>query len=164
MSSSGQPFPMSKLVYMYVKRLAQPLASRIISRAKKDQFFKTYICLPPANMYHFYEAKVKFKIMNIGKVRMNKVPKLLEKDAVVLGANLFSEFCIYAVASAFALNEVMKFKAREREKDESLEDETKDLLEDVAKLDKIVDKQLCDINNLDKLVLIYKKELIALDS
>merc|ERR1719154_90443 len=54
-------------------------------------------------MYHFYEAKVKFKIMNIGKVRINKVPKLLEKDAVVLGANLFSEFCIYAVASGVFL-------------------------------------------------------------
>jgi len=99
MSSSGQPFPMSKLLYMYVKRLAQPLATRIISRAKNDQFFKTYLCLPPANLYHFYEVNVKFKIMNIGKVRMKKVPKLLEKDAIVLGANLFSEFCIYAVAS-----------------------------------------------------------------
>eukprot|EP00092_Neocalanus_flemingeri_P016810 GFUD01018180.1.p1 GENE.GFUD01018180.1~~GFUD01018180.1.p1 ORF type:complete len:149 (+),score=9.94 GFUD01018180.1:78-524(+) len=99
MSSSGQPFPMSKLVYMYVKRLAQPLATRIIARAKTDQIVKKYLCLQPANLYHFYEAKVKFKVMNIGKVRMNKVPKLLEKDAMVLGANLFSEMCIYAVAS-----------------------------------------------------------------
>jgi len=71
---------------------------------------------------------------------------------------LLTLFCL-----AFALNEVVKFKAREREKDESYEDETKDLLEDVATLDKIVDKQICDIKHLDNLVLIYKKELIAMD-
>lgn len=99
MSSSGQPFPMSKLLYMYVKRLAQPLATRLIVRAKHNDNFKNYLCLPPANLYHFYEAKVKFKVLNIGKIRMKKVPKLLEKDAIVLGANLLSEFVIYAVAS-----------------------------------------------------------------
>ena len=37
--------------------------------------------------------------MNIGKVRMTKVPKMSEKEAVKLGANLFAEFCFYAVAS-----------------------------------------------------------------
>jgi len=99
MSSPGQPFPMSKLLYMYVKRLAQPLATRLLARAKHNDNFKVYLCLPPANLYHFYEAKVKFRFFNIGKIRMKKVPKMLEKDAIVLGANLLSEFVIYAVAS-----------------------------------------------------------------
>lgn len=99
MSSSGQPFPMSKLLYMYVKKLAEPLASRIIIRAKKDETFKRIICLPPANLYHFYESKIKFRVMNIGKVRMKKVPKMTEKEAIVLGGNLFSECCFYALAS-----------------------------------------------------------------
>ena len=99
MSSSGQPFPMSKLLYMYVKKLAEPLASRIIIRAKKDETFKRIICLPPANLYHFYESKIKFRVMNIGKVRMKKVPKMSEKEAIVLGGNLFSECCFYALAS-----------------------------------------------------------------
>lgn len=99
MSSSGQPFPMSKLLYMYVKKLALPLASRIIIRAKKDDTFKKMICLPPANLYHFYESKIKFRVMNIGKVRMKKVPKMSEKEAIVLGGNLFSECCFYALAS-----------------------------------------------------------------
>ena len=99
MSSSGQPFPMSKLLYMYVKKLAEPLASRIIIRAKKDETFKNMICLPPANLYLFYESKIKFRVMNIGKVRMKKVPKMSEKEAIVLGGNLFSECCFYALAS-----------------------------------------------------------------
>lgn len=164
MSSSGQPFPMSKLLYMYVKRLAQPLATRLISSAKHNDNFKTYLCLPPANLYHFYEAKVKFRVLNIGKIRMEKVPKLLEKDAIILGANLLSEFIIYAVASAVALNEVLKYKAREKEKDEGYEVDTNELLENVVKLDKRVEKQICDLKNLDKLVLIYKTELNSMDS
>lgn len=99
MSSSGQPFPMSKLLYMYVKKLAEPLASRIIIRAKKDETFKRIICLPPANLYHFYESKIKFRVMNIGKVRMKSVPKMSEKEAIKLGGSLFSECCFYALAS-----------------------------------------------------------------
>ena len=90
---------MSKLLYMYVKRLAEPLANRIIIKAKDDEFFKKYICLPPANAYHFYESKIKFRVMNIGKIRMKKVPKMSEKEAIVLGANLFAECCFYALAS-----------------------------------------------------------------
>jgi len=155
---------MSKLLYMYVKRLAQPLATRLIARSKHNDNFKNYLCLPPANLYHFYEAKVKFRVLNIGKIRMKKVPKLLEKDAIILGANLLSEFVIYAVASAFALNEVLKYKGREKEKDEGYEVDTNELLENVVKLDKIVDKQICDIKHLDKLVTIYKGELNSMDS
>lgn len=90
---------MSKLLFMYVKRLAEPLAKRISDRASKDDFIKRVVCLPPANLYHFYESKIKFRVMNIGKIRMKKVPRLSEKDAVILGANLFSECCFYAIAS-----------------------------------------------------------------
>ena len=99
MSSSGQPFPMSKLLYMYVKKFAEPLANRIIARAKTDDIFKRFICLPPANLYHFYESKVKYRVMNIGKIRMQKVPKMSEREATILGANLFAECCFYALAS-----------------------------------------------------------------
>ena len=99
MSSSGQPFPMSKLLYMYVKKFAEPLANRIIARAKTDDIFKRFICLPPANLYHLYESKVKYRVMNIGKIRMKSVPKMTEKEAITLGGNLFAECCFYAFAS-----------------------------------------------------------------
>merc|ERR1719242_2411369 len=161
--SSGQPFPMSKLVFMYVKRLAEPLgtvlyrhsfskiyknsllALRIQLKAEESETFKKIICLPPANLFHFYEVKIKFRFMNIGKVRMKQVPKMTEKRALELGANLFAEFCFYAVASAIALNEVMKYKVREKEKDESVELDTNELLENVDRLNKLVESQICDI-------------------
>ena len=79
------------------------LALRIRAQAEKSERFRDIICLPPANIYHFYEARIKFRVMNIGKVRMTKVPKMNEKEAVKLGANLFAEFCFYTVASGIQL-------------------------------------------------------------
>ena len=74
-------------------------ALRIRAQAEKNETFRRLVCLPPANIFHFYQAKIKFRVMNIGKVRMKKVPPLSEKEAVKLGSNLFAEFCFYAVAS-----------------------------------------------------------------
>ena len=85
MSNYGQPFPLSKLAFMYVKRVAQPIAARIVQRAEKDDWFKTHVCLPPAHLYHFYETKIKLRLLNIGKIRVTKVPKMTEKAAVELG-------------------------------------------------------------------------------
>jgi len=161
---SGHPFPMSKLVFMYVKRLAEPLALRIQSRAEKNETFRKIFCITPANIFHFYEAKIKFRVMNIGKVRMKKVPKMTEKQALVLGANLSAEFCFYAVASAIALNEVMKYKTRVRENDEAEELDTNELLENVDSLSRVVASQNCDIERLNDVIMIYDRELRSLKS
>ena len=53
---------------------------------------------------------------------------------------------------AIALNEVLKYKTREKEKDKLLDEETAELLSHVDKLDQIIDKQLCDIRQLENIV------------
>ena len=72
----------------------------------------------------------------------------------------FDEFLTFS--SAIALNEVRKYKAREREIDEALELETSELLENVVRLDSLVDSQNCDIKNLNNIVRIYDQELRSL--
>jgi hypothetical protein len=83
-SPGGQPFPLSKLLFMFLTRLAQPVGRRVLCRARTDPVFRSavlspshplsrnrnYVCLPPANLYHFYEAKIKFRLLNIGKVSL----------------------------------------------------------------------------------------------
>ena len=64
---------------------------------------------------------------------------------------------------AFALNEVLKYKERERGKDEKYEVEGNELLDNVVKLGKLIDKQSCDIRNLDELIIIHKKQLESVD-
>ena len=65
---------------------------------------------------------------------------------------------------AFALNEVLKYKERERGKDEKYEVEGNELLENVVRLGTLIDKQSCDIKNLDELIIIYKTQLDSVDN
>jgi len=65
---------------------------------------------------------------------------------------------------AFALNEVLKYKERERGKDEKYEVEGNELLDNVVKLGKLIDKQTCDIRNLDELIIIHKEQLESVDN
>lgn len=161
MSSHGQPFPLSKLAFMYVKRVAQPVAARIIQRAEKDDWFRTHICLPPAQLYHFYETKIKFRLLNLGKIKVTRAPKMSDKAAVELGANMFAEFCILALASAIAANEVIKYKERERAEDERLSGEKRELADTVASLSGVVEQQNRDVAALKYLLEKCQEQLIV---
>ena len=63
-------------------------------------------------------------------------------------------WCEFLVA-AIALNEVLKFKAREREKDSLVDEDNRCLIDNVNKLDEIIDKQLCDIKRLENIIVLY---------
>jgi len=41
-------FPIAKLLYLGVRQLGKPVANRIKAGARRSEFFKNYICLPPA--------------------------------------------------------------------------------------------------------------------
>ena len=66
--------------------------------------------------------------------------------------------------SVIALNEVMKYKARERLIDESLELDNNELLENVDRLNRIVESQICDLKRLDDIVKIYDQDLRSLQA
>lgn len=40
--------PVAKLAALLVKQLAKPMANIAKERAKKSYFFRTYVCMPPA--------------------------------------------------------------------------------------------------------------------
>lgn len=160
MMGSQQPFPLSKLIFMFVKSLAQPLSRRLLQRAKTDTLFRRLIVLPPAHLYHFYEAKIKFRVMNLGKVRMAAVPKLGERQAEELGASLAAEFMFYAVASAVLANEILKHKERELEEEELLEQERLEMLEQVSRLLGAMDKRDEVVEELEAVVKLYREKMV----
>ena len=41
-------FPVVKLGALLVKQISKPLATFVKNRAKNNAFFRTYICMPPA--------------------------------------------------------------------------------------------------------------------
>lgn len=41
-------FPIAKLLYLGVRQLSKPVANQIKAAARTSEFFRNYVCLPPA--------------------------------------------------------------------------------------------------------------------
>lgn len=41
-------FPIAKLLYLGVRQMSKPVANRLKATARRSEFFKNYVCLPPA--------------------------------------------------------------------------------------------------------------------
>lgn len=46
-------FPAAKLGVLALKQISKPIATFLKSRAKNSQFFRQYICMPPAQCMYF---------------------------------------------------------------------------------------------------------------
>lgn len=46
--------PVAKLAALVIKQLAKPMANVAKEKAKKSYFFRTYICMPPAQRNHTF--------------------------------------------------------------------------------------------------------------
>ncbi|XP_014392881.1 PREDICTED: optic atrophy 3 protein [Myotis brandtii] len=90
-------FPMAKLLYLGIRQISKPLANRIKAGARRSEFFKTYVCLPPAQLYHWVEMRTKMRIMGF---RGTTIKPLNEEAAAELGAELLGEATIFIVGGA----------------------------------------------------------------
>jgi len=90
-------FPLVKLISLAIKQISKPLANKIKTEAIENEFFRNYICLPPAQLYHWFEINIKRRLLNLGKPK--EFTKLNEKMGIELGAELLGEFIIFGVAA-----------------------------------------------------------------
>ena len=67
MRHPSQPFPLSKLAFMFVRQASEPVAQRIRRRAKASAALRQFIVLPVANSYHFYETRVKMRMLDLAR-------------------------------------------------------------------------------------------------
>jgi len=49
-------FPAFKLGALFLKQLSKPVANFVKARAKNSYFFRTYVCMPPAQLYNWWEV------------------------------------------------------------------------------------------------------------
>lgn len=96
-------FPLVKLGALALRQISKPLANHLKTRAKSSLFFRTYVCMPPAQFYHWCEVNVKARLLNLGKPK--EVVKLNEQAAIDLGAELIGETTIFLIASATIIAE-----------------------------------------------------------
>ena len=100
-------FPLAKLGFVLVKQISKPIANGIASRARKSKLFRNYICIPVAQFFHWYDVKIRMRVLNLGKV--TSVPKLDEKKAIETGAQVISYFINFGAGfnSSFAITKVV---------------------------------------------------------
>ncbi|XP_036914650.1 optic atrophy 3 protein isoform X2 [Sturnira hondurensis] len=108
-------FPMAKLLYLGIRQVSKPLANRIKEAARRSEFFKTYICLPPAQLYHWVEMRTKMRIMGF---RGTAIKPLNEEAAADLGAELLGEATIFIVGGGCLVMEYWRHQTQQRHKEE----------------------------------------------
>lgn len=96
-------FPLIKLGALALRQISKPLANHLKHRAKNSDFFRTKICMPPAQFYHWCEVNVKARMLNLRKPK--EVVKLNEQAAIDLGAELIGEMVMFLIAAATILAE-----------------------------------------------------------
>ncbi|CAH1099419.1 unnamed protein product [Psylliodes chrysocephalus] len=108
-------FPVAKLGLIILKLINKPLAHAIRNHAKNSSLFRSYVCMPPANLYNWCEVKTNMWILNLGK--SVSVPPLKEAVAIDLGANLIGEGLMFATGVSVIISEYNKSLSKENFKE-----------------------------------------------
>lgn len=124
-------FPMAKLFYLGIRQVSKPLANRIKEAARRSEFFKTYICLPPAQLYHWVEMRTKMRIMGF---RGTAIKPLNEEAAAELGAELLGEATIFIVGGGCLVLEYWRHQSQQRNKEEEQKAAWNALQDEVGRL------------------------------
>ena len=132
-------FPIVKLGALAIRQIAKPLANMMKERARTSAFFRTYICMPPAQFYHWLEVNVKMRMLNLGKPK--DVKKLDENAAIDLGADLLGEFIIFGVAAMTLTLEFMRQSRNAAKAAAEQEERWQTVEEKIQTLEQAVEKQ-----------------------
>ncbi|XP_066840816.1 optic atrophy 3 protein [Anser cygnoides] len=108
-------FPIAKLLTLGARQLSRPLAARIKAGARASPFFRAYICLPPAQLYHWVEMRAKMRIMGF---RGAAVKPLNEEAAAELGAELLGEAIVFGVGGLCIYLEYARQTGQARRREE----------------------------------------------
>ncbi|XP_076002246.1 optic atrophy 3 protein homolog [Genypterus blacodes] len=141
-------FPIAKLLYLGVRQMSKPVANRIKAGARRSEFFKNYVCLPPAQLYHWIEMRTKMRIMGF---RGSTIKPLNEESAADLGAELLGEAIIFLVGGGCMVLEYSRQASNARRKEDELTASITDLQSQLAELtlsSETMDAQLREVNRL----------------
>ncbi|XP_041919821.1 optic atrophy 3 protein homolog [Alosa sapidissima] len=141
-------FPIAKLFYLGVRQMSKPVANRIKAGARRSDFFKTYICSPPAQLYHWIEMRTKMRIMGF---RGSTIKPLNEEAAAELGAELLGEAIIFLIGGGCMILEYSRQATNSRRKEDELNETISSLQQQVGELAltaETLDAQLREVNRL----------------
>eukprot|EP00092_Neocalanus_flemingeri_P088069 GFUD01111239.1.p1 GENE.GFUD01111239.1~~GFUD01111239.1.p1 ORF type:complete len:314 (+),score=96.66 GFUD01111239.1:49-990(+) len=152
-------FPVAKLGFLLVRQVSKPLAKSVAARAKKSPFFRDWVCVPVAQLFHFYEVKMKMRALNLGTGKVTKVPKLTEAKAVEQGSEILSEAIIITIASTILIYEYNRSKEKDDAKEVKLKADRESIKNKIFELELKVEKQSTQIRNLAKSAIHLEEEI-----
>ncbi|KAM6973765.1 optic atrophy 3 protein homolog [Aplochiton taeniatus] len=141
-------FPIAKLLYLGVRQMSKPVANRIKAGARRSEFFKNYICHPPAQMYHWIEMRTKMRIMGF---RGSTIKPLNEEAAAELGAELLGEAIIFVIGGGCMVLEYSRQAYNSKKKEDELTEAISSLKTQLGELTlttETLDAQLREVNRL----------------
>ena len=116
---------MGKIFYVIIKQMSRPISRRMQSLALQSQFFKNYICIPPASAYNWLVTNVRIRTMGTeGKV---KVIKLTEEKAIELGAEIIGELTIFTISTLIIIAEYSRQSNKSQAKEDNQNEKIKTL-------------------------------------
>ncbi|GLV40622.1 uncharacterized protein CBL_04425 [Carabus blaptoides fortunei] len=133
-----------------VKQISKPIANFAKERAKALPWFRTYVCMPPAQLYNWCEIKLKMWVLNLGKPV--NIPVLSEAMAIELGANLLGEGIVFTIAAGALVAEYNRSAKKDAAKELARKDEMSNLIYQVQELCLRVEQQDAQIRELNRTV------------
>jgi len=155
-------FPAAKLGLVLIKQISKPIANSIAGRARKSKLFREYFCIPVAQFFHWYDVKVRMRVIGLGKV--TSVPKLDEKKAIETGAQLLSEAILIAIGSAIVIWEYRRQSIKEEAKALAVEQEKEEVRSQITNLEFTVERQSVQIKELTRLTIAIRDDIHKLNS
>lgn len=148
-------FPLIKLGALAIRQISKPLANHLKTRAKNSHFFRTKICMPPAQFYHWCEVKVKSRLLNLGSPK--EVVRLNEQAAIDLGSELLGDTFMFTVAAVALVAEytrqsrkVAEEKAALESRFQQIEGKNSDILVKLNSLEESLSKLQSSISDTKK--------------
>ncbi|XP_041969098.1 optic atrophy 3 protein homolog [Aricia agestis] len=143
-------FPIAKLSVLLIKQISKPIANACKERAKNSPFFRTYVCMPPAQFYNWCEVKAKMWILNLGKPV--NIPVLSQEMAIELGANLLGESVIFIIGAGLLIVEYNRQSKKESAKEAKREEEMQHITTTITDLYFTVQQQQTQLKEMERLV------------
>lgn len=143
-------FPIAKLGALLIKQISKPIANACKERAKHHPFFRTYVCMPPAQFYNWCEVKAKMWILNLG--RPVNIPVLSQEMAIELGANLLGESLIFTIGAVILMFEYNRQSKKEAAKEIKKEEEMKHISDTITDLYFTVQTQQTQLREMERII------------
>ncbi|CAF3552444.1 unnamed protein product [Rotaria socialis] len=143
------PFPLVKLAIVFFKQISKPLANQIKVRAKNSEFFKKYVCMPPAQFYHWYDVNLRMRMLGI---ETKNVAKMNEEAAVALGADILGEAVILSIAVAGLALEYARRSKNDTDKESRQQERLANMESKLGEIEITITNQAAQLLELERLM------------